>query len=148
MNHLLKMNDLTREELYHILDVAVELKAAQKAGGTPPLLAGKSVALMFSKASTRTRTSFEVGVFQLGGLGSYMNAATELQASRGEPLRDTARVLGRYYDCIVWRTYRQRDLEELAEYAGVPVINGLTDYAHPCQVLADQIGRASCRERV
>ena len=137
MKHLLKMNDLTREELYHILDVAVELKAAQKAGGTPPLLAGKSVALMFSKTSTRTRTSFEVGVFQLGGLGSYMNAATELQASRGEPLRDTARVLGRYYDCIVWRTYRQRDLEELAEYAGVPVINGLTDYAHPCQVLAD-----------
>ena len=137
MKHLLKMNDLTREELYHILDVAVGLKAAQKAGGTPPLLAGKSVALMFSKTSTRTRTSFEVGVFQLGGLGSYMNAATELQASRGEPLRDTARVLGRYYDCIVWRTYRQRDLEELAEYAGVPVINGLTDYAHPCQVLAD-----------
>ena len=76
-------------------------------------------------------------MFQLGGLGSYMNAATELQASRGEPLRDTARVLGRYYDCIVWRTYRQRDLEELAAYAGVPVINGLTDYAHPCQVLAD-----------
>lgn len=137
MKHLLKMNDLTREELYHILDVAVELKGAQKAGGTPPLLAGKSVALMFSKTSTRTRTSFEVGVFQLGGLGSYMNAATELQASRGEPLRDTARVLGRYYDCIVWRTYRQRDLEELAAYAGVPVINGLTDYAHPCQVLAD-----------
>ena len=137
MKHLLKMNDLTREELYHILDVADELKAAQKAGKTPPLLAGKSVALMFSKTSTRTRTSFEVGVYQLGGLGSYMNAVTELQAARGEPLRDTARVLGRYYDCIVWRTYRQRDLEELAEYAGVPVINGLTDYAHPCQVLAD-----------
>ena len=137
MNHLLKMSDLTQQELYHILDVAVQLKAAQKAGGTPPLLAGKSVALMFSKASTRTRTSFEVGVYQLGGLGNYMNAATELQASRGEPLRDTARVLGRYYDCVVWRTYRQRDLEELAEYAGVPVINGLTDYAHPCQVLAD-----------
>ena len=137
MKHLLKMNDLTREEVYHILDVADELKAAQKAGKTPPLLAGKSVALMFSKTSTRTRTSFEVGVYQLGGLGSYMNAVTELQAARGEPLRDTARVLGRYYDCIVWRTYRQRDLEELAEYAGVPVINGLTDYAHPCQVLAD-----------
>ena len=137
MKHLLKMNDLSREEVYHILDVADRLKAAQKAGSTPPLLAGKSVALMFSKTSTRTRTSFEVGVFQLGGLGSYLNASTELQASRGEPLRDTARVLGRYYDCIVWRTYRQRDLEELAEYAGVPVINGLTDYAHPCQVLAD-----------
>ena len=137
MKHLLKMNDLSREEVYHILDVADRLKAAQKVGSTPPLLAGKSVALMFSKTSTRTRTSFEVGVFQLGGLGSYLNASTELQASRGEPLRDTARVLGRYYDCIVWRTYRQRDLEELAEYAGVPVINGLTDYAHPCQVLAD-----------
>jgi ornithine carbamoyltransferase len=131
------MSDLTREELYHILDVADELKAAQKAGGTPPLLAGKSVALMFSKMSTRTRTSFEVGVYQLGGLGSYMNAQTELQSGRGEPLKDTARVLGRYYDSIVWRTYRQRDLEEFAEYAGVPVINGLTDYAHPCQVLAD-----------
>ena len=145
MKHLLKMNDLTREELYHILDVADQLKAAQKAGGTPPLLAGKSVALMFSKTSTRTRTSFEVGVYQLGGLGSYMNAATELQAARGEPLRDTARVLGRYYDCIVWRTYRQRDLEELAEYAGVPVINGLTDYAHPCQVLADLMTIRECR---
>ncbi len=137
MKHLLKMSDLTREELYHILDVADELKKAQKAGGTPPLLAGRSVALMFSKTSTRTRTSFEVGVYQLGGLGNYMNAATELQAARGEPLKDTARVLGRYYDSVVWRTYRQRDLEEFAEYAGVPVINGLTDYAHPCQVLAD-----------
>ena len=92
---------------------------------------------MFSKNSTRTRTSFEVGVYQLGGLGNYMNAATELQSGRGEPLKDTARVLGRYYDCVVWRTYRQSDLEEFAEFAGVPVINGLTDYAHPCQVLAD-----------
>ena len=109
---------------------------AQKLGGTAPLLAGKTVALMFSKASTRTRTSFEVGVYQLGGLGNYMNTA-ELQAGRGEPLKDTARVLGRYYDCVVWRTYRQSDLEEFAELAGVPVINGLTDYAHPCQVLAD-----------
>ena len=87
--------------------------------------------MLFSKASTRTRTSFEVGVYQLGGLGNYMNTS-ELQAGRGEPLKDTARVLGRYYDCVVWRTYRQRDLEEFAEQAGVPVINGLTDYAHPC----------------
>ena len=78
-----------------------------------------------------------MGVYQLGGLGNYMNAATELQSGRGEPLKDTARVLGRYYDCVVWRTYRQSDLEEFAELAGVPVINGLTDYAHPCQVLAD-----------
>ena len=138
MKHLLKMSDLTSGEVTHILDVADQLKAQQKAGGTPPLLAGKSVALMFSKNSTRTRNSFEVGVYQLGGLGHYMNAATELQQSgRGEPLKDTARVLGRYYDCVVWRTYRQCDLEEFAELAGVPVINGLTDYAHPCQVLAD-----------
>lgn len=137
MKHLLKMSDLTPDEVAHILDVADELKAQQKAGGTEPLLKGKSVALVFSKNSTRTRTSFEVGVYQLGGLGNYMNAATELQSGRGEPLKDTARVLGRYYDCVVWRTYRQSDLEEFAEFAGVPVINGLTDYAHPCQVLAD-----------
>ena len=137
MKHLLKMSDLTPDEVAHILDVADELKAQQKAGGTEPLLKGRSVALMFSKNSTRTRTSFEVGVYQLGGLGNYMNAATELQSGRGEPLKDTARVLGRYYDCVVWRTYRQSDLEEFAEFAGVPVINGLTDYAHPCQVLAD-----------
>ena len=144
MKHLLKMSDLTPDEVAHILDVADELKAQQKAGGTEPLLKGKSVALMFSKNSTRTRTSFEVGVYQLGGLGNYMNAATELQSGRGEPLKDTARVLGRYYDCVVWRTYRQSDLEEFAEFAGVPVINGLTDYAHPCQVLAD---RMTIRER-
>ena len=136
MKHLLKMSDLTPAELYHILDVADRLKARQKAGGTAPLLAGKSVALMFSKNSTRTRTSFEVGVYQMGGLGNYINT-TELQAGRGEPLRDTARVLGRYYDCAVWRTYRQSDLEEFAALSGIPVINGLTDYAHPCQVLAD-----------
>ncbi len=136
MKNLLKMSDLSPAELTHILDVADQLKAQQKLGGTAPLLAGKTVALMFSKASTRTRTSFEVGVYQLGGLGNYMNTA-ELQSGRGEPLKDTARVLGRYYDCVVWRTYRQSDLEEFAELAGVPVINGLTDYAHPCQVLAD-----------
>ena len=136
MKNLLKMGDLSPAELTHILDVADQLKADCKAGRTEPLLAGKSVALLFSKASTRTRTSFEVGVYQMGGLGNYMNTA-ELQAGRGEPLRDTARVLGRYYDCAVWRTYRQRDLEELAELSGIPVINGLTDYAHPCQVLAD-----------
>ena len=136
MKNLLKMSDLSPAERTHILDVADQLKADCKAGRTAPLLAGKSVALLFSKASTRTRTSFEVGVYQMGGLGNYMNTA-ELQAGRGEPLRDTARVLGRDYDCAGWRTYRQRDVEELAELSGMPVINGLTDYAHPCQVLAD-----------
>ena len=113
MKNLLKMSDLTPGELTHILDVADQLKAQQKLGGTAPLLAGKTVAMLFSKASTRTRTSFEVGVYQMGGLGNYMNTS-ELQAGRGEPLKDTARVLGRYYDCVVWRTYRQRDLEEFA----------------------------------
>ena len=93
MKNLLKMSDLSPAELTHILDVADQLKADCKAGRTEPLLAGKSVALLFSKASTRTRTSFEVGVYQMGGLGNYMNTA-ELQAGRGEPLRDTARVLG------------------------------------------------------
>lgn len=145
MKHLLKLSALTPAELTHILDVADQLKAQQAAGGTAPLLAGKSVALMFSKASTRTRASFAVGVGQLGGMGHYMNAATELQSVGGEPLRDTARALGRYYDCVVWRTYRQADLEEFASYAGVPVINGMTDYAHPCQVLADLM---TIRERL
>ena len=145
MKHLLKLSALTPAELTHILDVADQLKAQQAAGSTPPLLAGKSVALMFSKASTRTRASFAVGVGQLGGMGHYMNAATELQSVGGEPLRDTARALGRYYDCVVWRTYRQADLEEFASYAGVPVINGMTDYAHPCQVLADLM---TIRERL
>lgn len=145
MKHLLKLSTLTSAELTRILDVADQLKAQQAAGGTPPLLAGKSVALMFSKASTRTRASFAVGVGQLGGMGHYMNAATELQSVGGEPLRDTARALGRYYDCVVWRTYRQADLEEFASYAGVPVINGMTDYAHPCQVLADLM---TIRERL
>ena len=137
MKHLLKMSDLTPAEVAHILDVADELKAEQKAGGTEPLLKGKSVALMFSKNSTRTRTSFEVGVYQLGGLGTYLNATTEMQIGRGEPIQDTARVLGRYYDGIMIRTFKQSDVEALAQYSGVPVINGLTDYCHPCQVLAD-----------
>ena len=90
MKHLLKMSDLSPAELHHILDVAEELKAEQKAGTTPALLKGRSVALMFSKNSTRTRTSFEVGVYQLGGLGNYMNAATELQSGRGEPPSDAS----------------------------------------------------------
>ena len=137
MKHLLKMSGLTREELFHILDVADELKADRKAGRPHPYLAGKTVALIFAKASTRTRTSFEVGVYQLGGLGTYLNATTEMQIGRGEPIQDTARVLGRYYDGIMIRTFKQSDVEALAQYSGVPVINGLTDYCHPCQVLAD-----------
>ena len=137
MKNLLKMGDLSPAELTHILDVADQLKADCKAGRTAPLLAGKSVALLFSKASTRTRTSFEVGVYQLGGLGNYMNAATELQSGRGEPLKDTARVLGRMYDGIEYRGFSQDLVQELSDYAGVPVWNGLTDQFHPTQMLAD-----------
>ena len=136
MEHLLKLSSLTPDEIIHILDVADEYKRLHKAGTDPKDLQGKAVALMFGKHSTRTRTSLEVGIYQMGGLGTYLSAA-DMQIARGEPIQDTARVLGRYYDCVVWRTYRQRDLEEFAELAGVPVINGLTDYAHPCQVLAD-----------
>ena len=137
MKHLLKMSDLTREELFHILDVADELKADRKAGRAHPLLAGKSLALIFAKPSTRTRASFQVGMYQQGGLAHYLNAVTEMQLGYGEAIEDTARTLGRYYDGIMIRTYKQSDAEALAQWSGVPVINGLTDYAHPCQVLAD-----------
>ena len=144
MKHLLKLSDLTKEELLHVLDVADEAKCLHKAGRDPKLLEGRAVALLFAKNSTRTRTSLEVGIHQLGGLGTYLSAA-ELQTARGEPIKDTARVLGRYYDAIVCRTYKQGDLETLARYSGVPVVSGMTDYAHPLQVLADLM---TVRERL
>lgn len=136
MKHLLKMSGLSQEELLHILDVADEYKRLHKAGQDPKDLQGKAVALMFAKHSTRTRTSLEVGIYQLGGLGTYLSA-NDLQVARGEPIQDTARVLGRYYDAIVCRTYKQSDVEALARYSGVPVVSGMTDYAHPLQVLTD-----------
>lgn len=136
LNHLLKLSDLTDEELIQVLDLADELKAKQKAGIPHDYLKGKSVALVFSKASTRTRTSFEVGVYQMGGNGVYLNA-NDMQIGRGEPVEDTARVFGRYFDGIMIRTFAQSEVEALAQYSGIPVINGLTDDYHPCQVLAD-----------
>ena len=136
MKHLLKLGGLTRAEILHILDVADEYKRLHKAGQDPKDLQGKAVALLFAKHSTRTRTSLEVGIYQMGGLGTYLSA-NDLQTARGEPIQDTARVLGRYYDAIVCRTYKQTDLEALARYSGVPVISGMTDYAHPLQVLTD-----------
>ena len=136
MNHLLKLSDLTDEEIIDILDLADELKFDQRTGKTQDCVKGKSVALIFAKASTRTRTSFEVGAYQLGGNGVYLNA-NDLQIGRGEPVEDTARVLGRYFDGIMIRTFEQAEVETLAKYSGIPVINGLTDYCHPCQVLAD-----------
>lgn len=136
MKHLLKISGLSQAELLHILDVADEYKRLHRAGQDPKDLQGRAVALMFGKLSTRTRTSFEVGIYQMGGLGTYLSE-NDLQSARGEPIQDTARVLGRYYDAIVYRTFKQRDLELLAQYSGVPVISGMTDYAHPLQVLTD-----------
>ena len=136
MKHLLKLGGLTPQEILHFLDVADEYKRLHKAGQDPKDLQGRAVALVFAKHSTRTRASLEVGIYQMGGLGTYLSAH-DLQTARGEPIQDTARVLGRYYDAIVCRTYKQTDLDALAQYSGVPVVSGMTDYAHPLQVLTD-----------
>ena len=132
----LKLLDYTPEEIEGLLDLAADLKAKKKAGIRHDALRGKNIALIFEKTSTRTRCSFEVAAHDLGMEVTYLDPSGS-QIGKKESIADTARVLGRYYDCVVWRTYRQSDLEEFAEFAGVPVINGLTDYAHPCQVLAD-----------
>ena len=133
----LKLLDYTPAEIEQLLDLAADLKAQKKAGiRHNDQLAGKNIALIFEKTSTRTRCSFEVAAHDLGMEVTYLDPSGS-QIGKKESIADTARVLGRYYDCVVWRTYRQSDLEEFAEFAGVPVINGLTDYAHPCQVLAD-----------
>lgn len=133
---LLKLLDLSRAEIYEILDTAAELKQKQKNGLPHRYLEGKTLAMIFVKNSTRTRVSFETGIYQLGGHGIFLSGK-ESQIGRGEPVEDTARVLSRYCDGIMIRTFEQEEVETLAKYATVPVINGLTDFAHPCQVLAD-----------
>jgi ornithine carbamoyltransferase len=133
---LLKLLDLTGEDISRILDMGDKLKAEHKAGRAHDFPSGKTLAMIFAKNSTRTRVSFEVGIFQLGGHGIFMTTA-DSQLSRGEPIKDTARNLSRYCDAIMIRTYHQEDVEEFARYASIPVINGLTDFSHPCQVLAD-----------
>ena len=134
--HLLKLLDLSREEIYEILDLADQLKYDQKHGIPHEVLKGKTLAMIFSKNSTRTRVSFEVGMFQLGGHALFLSDSVS-QIGRGEPVQDTARVISRYCDGIMIRTYAQQEAEDLAKYGSVPVINGLTDFSHPCQVLAD-----------
>ena len=134
--HLLKLLDLSREEIYEILDLADQLKYDQKHGIAHEILKGKTLAMIFSKNSTRTRVSFEVGMFQLGGHALFLSNAVS-QIGRGEPVQDTARVLSRYCDGIMIRTFEQQEVEDLAKYGSIPVINGLTDFCHPCQVLAD-----------
>jgi len=136
MNHLLKLLDLSGDEIIELLNLADQLKYEQKHGIAHPKLAGKTLGMIFQKASTRTRVSFEVGMTQLGGYPLILNAS-DMQMGRGEPIEDTARVLSRYLDGIMIRTFAQQDVEDLAKYGSIPIINGLTDFAHPCQVLAD-----------
>ena len=136
MKHLLKLMDCTPEEILGILDLADRLKAERKAGIAHPLLAGKTLGMIFEKSSTRTRVSFETGMYQLGGQALFLSNR-DLQIGRGEPVQDTARVLSRYLDGIMIRTFEQKEVEDLAKYGSIPIINGLTDYCHPCQVLAD-----------
>lgn len=133
---LLSIHNLSREEMYDILELAARLKMELKAGIPHPLLKGKTLAMIFEKSSTRTRVSFETGIFQLGGQGLFLSTR-DIQLGRGEPVKDTARVLSRYVDGIMIRTFAQSEVEEFAEYADVPVINALTDLLHPCQVLTD-----------
>lgn len=136
MRHLLKLEDLTREDILSILNLADQLKFERINGVQKDYLKGKKIGLIFQKASTRTRVSFEAGIYELGGYGLFLSS-NDLQIGRGEPVQDTARVLSRYLDGIMIRTFAQQEVEDLAKYGSIPVINGLTDYAHPCQVLAD-----------
>jgi ornithine carbamoyltransferase len=131
-----RVADWSREELLGVLDLAAELKRLQQAREEHRLLPGRTLGMIFQKPSTRTRVSFEVGIYQLGGTGLYLSAG-DLQLGRGETIKDTATVLSRYLDAIMIRTFAQSDVEELAQYGSIPVINGLTDEAHPCQALAD-----------
>ena len=136
MEHLLKLGDLSTEEINEILELATQLKSYKKNGIPHKFLEGKTLGMIFQKSSTRTRVSFEVGMADLGGQALFLSSR-DLQIGRGEPVEDTARVLSRYLDGIMIRTFDQEEVEKLAEYGSIPIINGLTDYCHPCQVLAD-----------
>lgn len=136
MKHLLKMLDLSKEEILDILNLADQLKYENKNGIEHHILKGKTLGMIFQKSSTRTRVSFETGMYQLGVQALFLSNR-DLQIGRGEPVQDTARVLSRYLDGIMIRTFEQKEVEDLAKYGSIPVINGLTDFCHPCQVLAD-----------
>ena len=136
MKHLLKLLDLSTEEITGILDLADQLKYERKHNIPHELLKGQTLGMIFQKSSTRTRVSFETGMYQLGGHALFLSSR-DLQIGRGEPVQDTARVLSRYLDGIMIRTFEQKEVEDLAKFGSIPVINGLTDFCHPCQVLAD-----------
>ena len=136
MKNLLKLLDLSTEEIIGILDLADQLKYERKHNIPHELLKGQTLGMIFQKSSTRTRVSFETGMYQLGGHALFLSSR-DLQIGRGEPVQDTARVLSRYLDGIMIRTFEQKEVEDLAKFGSIPVINGLTDFCHPCQVLAD-----------
>ena len=136
MKNLLKLLDLSTEEIIGILDLADQLKYERKHNIPHELLKGQTLGMIFQKSSTRTRVSFETGMYQLGGHALFLSSR-DLQIGRGEPVQDTARVLSRYLDGIMIRTFEQKEVENLAKFGSIPVINGLTDFCHPCQVLAD-----------
>lgn len=136
MKHLLKLADLDKGDILDILNLADQLKYENQHGIEHHHLKGKALGMIFQKSSTRTRVSFETGMYQLGGQALFLSNR-DLQIGRGEPVQDTARVLSRYLDGIMIRTFAQKEVEDLAEYGSIPIINGLTDYCHPCQVLAD-----------
>lgn len=136
MKHLLKLQDLDKNEILDILNLADQLKYENHNKIEHHILKGKTLGMIFQKSSTRTRVSFETGMYQLGGQALFLSNR-DLQIGRGEPIEDTARVLSRYLDGIMIRTFEQSEVEDLAKYGSIPIINGLTDYCHPCQVLAD-----------
>ncbi len=136
MKHLLKLGDLSPSEIEEILNLADQLKYDKLHGIDHQYLKGKTLGMIFQKSSTRTRVSFETGMYHLGGQALFLSSR-DLQIGRGEPVEDTARVLSRYLDGIMIRTFAQSEVEDLAKYGSIPIINGLTDYCHPCQVLAD-----------
>jgi len=136
MKHLLKLKDWKAPQITDVLNLADQLKYEQKHGIPHRHLEGKTLGMIFTKSSTRTRVSFETGMYQLGGQALFLSSS-DIQLGRGEPIKDTARVLSRYLDGIMIRTFAQQDVEDLATFGSIPIINGLTDYCHPCQVLAD-----------
>ena len=136
MKHLLKLKDLTSDEIFGILNLADQLKYERKNNVKHPYLEGKKLGMIFQKSSTRTRVSFEVGMYELGGYALFLSDR-DLQIGRGEPIKDTIRVLSRYLDGIMIRTFAQKDVEDLAKYGSIPIVDGLADYCHPCPVRAD-----------
>lgn len=136
MNHFLKLLDVSKEEMVDLLNLADQLKYENKHHIPHKCLEGKTLAMIFQKSSTRTRVSFETGMYQLGGHALFLTAS-DLQIGRGESTEDTARALSRYCDAVMIRTYAQKEVEDFAKFGTIPVINGLTDFSHPCQAMAD-----------